>query len=99
VPQLADLLGLHLDEAAIVISVNGPVGVMNLRAGEALAGDAAWEHLLLRARRLGVHLIVLAGVGHFWLGLATIHGAKNRFNFLAPMCYQRMMRSSLKTIV
>jgi hypothetical protein len=70
-PRLADLPGLHLDEAAVIVVVNGAVGVVNLRAGEAFAGDTAWEQLLLRARRLDVHLIVLAGVGHFSLGYNT----------------------------
>jgi hypothetical protein len=66
-PRLADLPGVHLDKAALVILVNGQMGVMNLRTWGAFARDAAWKQLFLRAQRLGVLLLVLWCVGHFWL--------------------------------
>ena len=99
-PRLADILGLHLDEAALVVVLNGPVGVVNLRAGEAFAGDAAWKQLLLMARRLGVVLlVVLARVGHLTRVLGTIHGAKNQFNFFESVLYCHLLPTNDVVIV
>jgi len=79
--DLARVLRLHLDEAVHVIRVYGAVGVVDLRARQALARDAAGERLLQvgGADDLG-HVVV--GTVHLrsWDGLRDTK-ADLAFNF------------------
>ena len=84
---LTRVLGLNSDEAVHVVCIHGAVAVVDLRARQALARDAAGERLLQvsRAHDLG-HGVLVAVHLTIWGGVLDTE-ADSAFNFLQGATY------------